>query len=176
MARVKTDFSLARTLKINENDALNIGGTTEKAMKKSIASGLSPVRGVGRFKRYSEQIGSKPSNYPKDVRGRYPTKKTRPVNLYLNGWYLSHLTHWFNKRSNTVGVGFSGSYEKKTKPPKAVIDYFEAHNEGMHPHVPKRKHLPNKKGDQFTKTIQSAYKKEFERAVARAIKKMNKKK
>lgn len=175
MAKVTTNFKSAKFLKkrLTANDALNIGDATVVAMKDSISKGLSPVLGVGRFERYSEQKGG---SYPASVRGRFPGKKTRPVNLYLNGYYLSFLTWWFSRKKKHIGIGFSGKRADKTSVPKFVMDLFEAHNEGMNRNVPQRRHLPSKQGEEFTKTIQAEYKREFNSVIRRHIKKINKEK
>lgn len=173
MAKVKVSLESAKRPNwFGSKSGKRIGVATIDAMKNSISQGLSPVRGEGRFERYKNQ-GNK-DKYPGNVRDKYPSKKQRPVNLYLNGWYLSHLTYWINKTKNYIGIGFSGKTGVKQPPPKKVRQYFETHNEGMHPDVPQRKHLPNDIGDTFTVSVEREYKREFERIVKSAINKMNK--
>lgn len=157
---------------LDKSTSRDVGRSVVKEMNRMIANGLSPVRGEGRFVRYSDQRGG---NYPSSVRGRFPNKKTRPVNLWLNGWYLSFLTYWFNVRKKYVAIGFSSKEGTKQPVPGKVRDYFEAHNEGMNRNVPKRKHLPNDEGDKFAVSVERVYRKFFEQAVKSAINKMNKK-
>lgn len=57
----------------------------EDEIKKSIARGVSPVEGIGRFKKYS-------SSYSDAIdSGKYHNKKKRPVNLKLSGGMLKSL-------------------------------------------------------------------------------------
>lgn len=172
MAKVKVNLDSAKNPNwFDTKSAKDIGIATVSAMKKMIAQGISPVRGEGRFTRYSEQRGG---SYPESVRGRFPDKKTRPVNLKLNGWYLKHLTYWVSEKAQYIGIGFSGKEGVKQPVPQKVRDYFEAHNEGLNKNVPKRKHLPNKDGDQFAVSVEREYRKKFEQIVKSAINKMNK--
>ena len=168
MAKVKVNFESAKNPNwFDDKSSKVIGDATVDAMKKSIAQGLSPVRGVGRFARYSDK-------YPESVRDKYPNKNKRPVNLYLNGWYLGYLTSWVNKIDKYIGIGFSGKDGVKQPVPTKVRQYFEAHNEGLNKNVPQRKHLPNAEGDNFTVSVEREYRNKFQQVVRSAVDKMNK--
>ncbi len=125
------------------------------------------MRGQGRFERYAAQRSNNPNAYP----NRIPGKKKRPVNLKLNGWYLSFL-NWFISKGE-LNIGFSSTSGKFNKPPRKLFDYFETHNEGKHPDVPQRKHLPNKRGDQLKANIMRDIRLAYERAINRIIRKSN---
>ncbi len=85
--------------------------------------------------------------YPYSAMKKYPDKKVKPVNLYLDGSFLDTLTH--APRPN--GIEFGHLFpDAKTK------DLFEAHNEGLNKYVPQRKYLPNKKGELFIVSIMRA--------------------
>lgn len=130
------------------------------------------------------QVSRERGQYPLTVRDKYPGKKVRPVNLSLNGWYLDHLTWWIaDKRSRvrkafrlkdtsknkTVSVGFSATTGQYSAPPKEIKDYFATHNEGKHPHVPQRKHLPTRQGEKFASSIMREMKKIIERRVKNMV-------
>lgn len=177
MARVSTDFKLARGLtdRLTQREAKIIGEATVYEMKKMIASGQSPVKGEGRFPAYAAQRKGK-GRYPDSVRKQYPSKRRRPVNLFLSGDYLKYLRWWLPPNKGHVGIGFTGNTGKKTGIPASIRDKFLTHNEGQDENVPQRKHLPNAQGDQFARSVTSAYFKAVERVIAIWITEMNNKK
>jgi len=72
---------------IFEEWANEAGESTKKQVLEHISSGISPVKGEGRFKKYS-------TSYKKAIKaGRYASfdKKLRPVNLKLSGKLLKSL-------------------------------------------------------------------------------------
>jgi hypothetical protein len=175
MAKVKvsTDFKQAKDLakKLTYKDAQTIGDAVTDEMKRMIAKGISPVKGVGRFKAYAAQRSEAKTNYPVGL-----PKKTRPVNLFLFGGYLEFIRWWLPSSKSYVGIGFSGETGKKTAIPKKIRDMFETHNEGSQPEVPRRKHLPNEQGDQFARSVDVAYKKAVEKVIDQWVNLMNKQK
>lgn len=125
-----------------------IGKAVVKGMREAIAIGLSPVAKVGRFDGYAAQrkAGLKPASqlYPNSVKRKFPAKQTRPVNLSLNNKFLNTLGYQKKARLEVGHIIF----DDKTKA------LFEAHNEGLHPDVPQRQYLPNKRGENFLVSIQ----------------------
>ena len=99
-------------------------------MKTSIASGLSPVRGIGRFVEYKN-----PAKYPGD------RKAKRPVNLYLTGEMLGALNFYPTSGPN-VSIGIRGTLGKIAK----------YNNDGTE-HVPRRHFMPTNEGEEYTVTI-----------------------
>lgn len=103
---------------LNEADKVQIGAELVEAMKDQIAKGISPIQGKGRFPAYkwvakANQIlkggrataskdartrrrkfaaDTKKKGYPYSVRGQYPSKRERPVNLFLSGKFMNDLT------------------------------------------------------------------------------------
>ena len=215
MAKVKVNFDIKKQQIITERIGEAIGKRAVSMAKKMIANGQSPVRNVGRFERYAAQRASasvvklrknfkskkaraastkliaqrEKGKYPKtkDIQERFPSKKVRPVNLSLNGWYLSHLTYWLHKsklqklgaslgvsaskfKTNyKISIGFSGTEGKKTRVPKKVKQFFEAHNEGLNDKVPQRKHLPTGQNEEFSVSIMREIKKIIERRVKNLV-------
>jgi len=99
-------------------------------MKESIAAGLSPVRGIGRFVAYKN-----PAKYPGDQKSR------RPVNLYLSGDMLAALK-FYPTSGPGVSVGIKGAEGKKAA----------ANNNGTKD-VPRRHFMPTDRGEEFSVTI-----------------------
>jgi hypothetical protein len=212
MAKVTVNFDMKNTQIITETIAKQMGARTVKIAKDMISKGISPVKGVGRFDGYAatrktsqlrkvkKTFKSKKarsaarallkereqSEYPWTVRDKYPDKKVRPVNLSLNGWYLSHYTWWIHKKNilkrafqsrsskkaenKVVSIGLSSTTGQFSKPPKKVMDYFKTHNNGTQaPNVPQRKHLPTGLNDEFASSIMRELKRIIERRVKNMI-------
>jgi len=106
-------------------------------MKKSIASGISPVRGVGRFVSYKHK-----DRYPLDkkTQSEFPQKAARPVNLRLSGDMLNALTA---KSGSSIRVGIFDPDQAE----KALN-----HQEGLNG-VPERRFIPEARGEDFTVSI-----------------------
>lgn len=152
---LKLDPALERAVKngvIDANTGKDLGDKVVEAMKESIARGVSPVKGEGRFIAYAAQRSSggsgessfNKSKYPYSVMSKYPFKKLRPVNLYLGGGFIESITS--RAKKNIIEIGHINF-------PKGIRDLFEAHNEGLNKNVPQRKYLPNKQGDEFVVSI-----------------------
>lgn len=188
MAQVKVQLDVMNAEIITKQVAKHMGLKTVRMAKDMISKGMSPVRGYGRFPAYAAQRASgsvkkargkfkskrardaatrlikerESGKYPWSVMDRFPDKKVRPVNLFLNGWYLDHYTYWFERRRTSrfsrsknysVIIGLSSSRDVYSAPPPDVFKYFEAHNEGMHKDVPMRRHLPTRQGEEFAVSI-----------------------
>ena len=145
---LKTLERLSKTKNIVDvRFAKTLGGQVKKLSLELVKIGKSPVKGHGRFKRYAVQRG-KPSNYPETprIRKRFPSKKTRPVNLFLDGSYLQAITKSkMNAEKNGIIYGLIGGSILHKK-------MFESHNEGKRKDIPQRKVVPSGK-EQFTAKI-----------------------
>jgi hypothetical protein len=132
-----------------------LGRLVIKEMKRRIAKGLSPVKGEPKYAPYASKGKSKSGKnrgYPNtpDIKKRFPNKKSSPVNLELSGKWLKKLR--FRRKIGGITVGWLNP----TKLEKALI---ETHNQGLHPHVPKRKVLPTDPGDDYAPSIKRIIKK-----------------
>ncbi len=135
---------------MNRGTQKKLGTLVVKEMKRRIAKGLSPVKGEPKYTAYASK--GKGKGYPNtpDIKKRFPGKKSRPVNLHLSGKWLKKLR--FRRKIGGITVGWLNP----TKLEKALI---ETHNQGLHPHVPKRKVLPNGPGDDYVASIKRIIKK-----------------
>ncbi len=121
-----------------------VGTAIVDEIKNFAAAGQSAVRGEGRFEQYSGQ--SDPKKYPNNVKGKYPGKKLRPVNLSLSGEYLKSLKAVV--KNNSIGISITGA--------KNLLK-FQTHNEGTNPNVPERRILPSRQGESFAVSIERIY-------------------
>lgn len=171
-----------------------------KVMKEFIAAGKSPVQGVGRFVGYKAAEATKAisqtkrsfnkiskaipalkassnsrnkilnSNiadikrrgYPYSVLDKFPGKRVRPVNLELTGDMLRALIFKIEKKGPRIGI-FEQSEALKA----------ETHNDGTQvPKVPRRKFIPNKRGDELVislmRTIKAIYSEELNAIIKRS--------
>lgn len=159
--KVKTD-GLSKRLKqsflkdvFTESYRTEMGEMLVEEVNKFVANGISPVEGEGRYAAYKN-----PKTYPGDL------KRARPVNLYLTGNMLAYLS--FRGEGSIVKFGFIGMSEK-------VAKKVETHNDGKHPHVPKRQIIPGP-GQKFIVSIQRKIVSVFRKRVAKLIANMNRKK
>lgn len=175
MAKLKVTLKLDPKLnKMFDRKFQNdLGRQVVTEMKKLIAKGISPVKGVPRFEAYAVQRksaenrtvaqvqGAKGLNrktsksnslkhlYPNSVKNKFPGKQARPVNLFLDGSFIDTIS--YKSSDNKVEVGHI-DMDKNTR------NLFEAHNEGLNRNVPKRKYLPNKRGEEFVASIKTLIK------------------
>lgn len=114
-----------------------VGEAVISEMKDMISKGISPVEGQGRFPAYLAQANASKAKkskvpsagakrgYPYSVQGRFPSKRDRPVNLFLSGDFLNNLI--FKpikiKGSYSTIIGFFDSLSKKKE---------QGHREGAH--------------------------------------------
>jgi len=139
-------------------------GRSIKAISLALVKvGKSPVKGFGRFKPYAAQ--RKRKGYPElpKIRDKYPRKKTRPVNLFLDGKYLQAITKSrINKTRDGIEYGLIDGTALQQK-------MFESHNEGKRPDIPQRKVVPTG-GDDFTALIRRKIKNIYLKRVRSIIK------
>lgn len=189
--KLKLDPALTSPSLFGKRFQDRVGLQVVMAMREAIAIGLSPVKGVGRFVAYAAQrkandvksfaatqsknkqgyyrkLASKTAKssglYPNSVKGKFPGKQARPVNLSLNGSFLDTIS--FRSSDGVVEIGH-------IEPDQQTKNLFEAHNEGLNTknQVPKRKYLPNKRGDEFLvgimRTIKSLYQERIKQILKR---------
>jgi hypothetical protein len=100
--KLKFQQSQKKTFEKAGNDAI-------KEIKELVAKGNSPIKGEGRFPAYKNPK----TGYPATVRNKYPSKKSRPVNLYLSGKFLKQLKVKVNvERKPKIQIGFFDQYGK----------------------------------------------------------------
>lgn len=92
--------------KITKKDLKSTSENVVELIKKLISKGISPIKGKSRFPAYKD-----PEVYPKKVRKRFPSKRTRPVNLKLSGKFLKNLKAKIRQGKNpSITIGFFDSY------------------------------------------------------------------
>ena len=152
MARVRTDFRQARKdiERYKRNAKAELKVETHKEIVKSIERGVSPVKGFGRFVKYSRvyRDAIKSKRYSKFA------KRVRPVNLKLSGELLKSLLVKITK------PGISISFDNK------LADIHNREGAGKSKTV--RRILPTKPGEQFSRSITTRLKEVLDR-VARNI-------
>ncbi len=129
---------------VNSTMANKLGNSILRETKNLVGVGKSPVKGKGRFPAYAKQ--RKGSGYPDtpDIRRRFPSKKTRPVNLELSGKFLKALG--FKKTDGGIDFGW-------IDPSEDIKKLIDAHNNGLNKNVPQRKVIPNADGEDYTASI-----------------------
>lgn len=141
--------------KVRRGDLQILGDDLIRLMKENISKGISPIEGEGRFPAYKN-----PDRYPKNVRKRFPSKRRRPVNLFLSGKFLSKLTKRVREGMViSIQIGFFDN-ESKLKE--------RGHRDGAGGQ-PKRPIIP-KKGEFFTNRIIIEWKKRIISVINKNIK------
>jgi hypothetical protein len=116
----------------------------------AISKGRSPVKGMGRFKEYSESYKKQISSSLKSKHG----KRKRPVNLRLKG----DLHKSFELKKAEKGFWFIFTDKKASW-----------HNDGVpENNLPARPILPDKPGQKFSKLIE----KDLQRALVNIVRKV----
>lgn len=141
MTKVRVKFDIK---KIKRSDHERIAERIVSEMKRLIATGRSPVKDIGRFVQYAAVRKSNKTSYPFNVRDRFPSKAKTPVNLKLSGEFLDTLGYKATSKGSEIG---------HIDPDARTRELFDTHNEGKNKNVPKRKYLPNKRGEEFTVSI-----------------------
>ena len=103
--KVKVNLKeLDRTIRLipNSINTREIAQSVIERMKNLISKGISPIEGNGRFPAYK-------APYPKSVRENFKGKRPRPVNLFLSGKFLRHLTYRI-KSKTLFEIGFFTEY------------------------------------------------------------------
>lgn len=140
-ATIKVNPSLQRKLqdaaKIDRSTAAKIGSEIVSQIKDFTASGVSPIRGKGKFPRYKD-----PAKYP----GK--RKPRTPVNLRLTGAFMKGLKHEVisdGKNGYAARVFYQAEQEKKE----------QGHRDGAKGQ-PKRPTIP-RGNESFAEKIKAAY-------------------
>jgi len=152
---LKITIDLPTLERLNPDNVMNnetkdrLGNTALTAIKSRVTNGLSPVEGVPRFPGYKSTRDG--SGYPRTaaIREKFPAKKTRPVNLTLSGEFLSLLTYRVDQLGITIGW-----FDRRQR----TRDLIATHQEGRHPHVPRRQILPLDEGNRFVASIRRSIK------------------
>lgn len=142
--------------------ARSIASFIEKKMKDLISKGISPIFGSGRFEGYAAQRkkDKKKKFYPDSVKKDFPSKRRRPVNLFLSGEFLKSLKAY----PGSVGkifIGYTTKYGKKLE---------SGHREGVNSQ-PKRPTIPEKPNERFAQPILSGIIKMFRDSFSDELKK-----
>lgn len=143
---VKVDFSgiIKDLKKVEERFYKILEAKIEEEVKSLIGKGLSPVKGQGRYKKYSK-------SYVKQMgKGKLKDKKPRPVNLKATGnLYKAFVVK--NKGDRLV-VSLD---ERKAPYAKFVHEL--------------RKILPTEKGDKFTRALNTILRESLREAVRQVL-------
>lgn len=166
---VKIDVSgLERALRkisasVTKREIEQIGDAAITAMKSDIASGLSPVRGRGRFPGYKR---ASQGGYPYTVKSKYPSKRERPVNLSLSGDFLDSLrSKAIAQRSDSDGTTYG--LEIGLSDPLSRLKE-QGHREGANGQ-PSRPIIPTS-AEGFSQSIQAVIQERFLSLLKAAIK------
>lgn len=147
---------------VDDATANAIGKTVVDEAKDMMASGQSPVRGIGRYKVYSDAYKSAIKTAK---RGAMREKTIRPVNLHLTGEMLDG--YGFRRKSaNSIEIGMvSGSTERK--------EIAEYHQKGTRK-MPARPLVPGENEEwavSIMRAIRDAYGKRLRQLIERSNKK-----
>lgn len=136
MSNVKVDFRDAKKQiqKYKKVAAREVAKTLEVEIVTSISRGISPVKGEGRFNKYSD-------SYTKQIKaGTYgESKRIRPVNLKLTGDLLRSLIVKATKK------GISVIFDNK------LADIHNRVGAGKSKAI--RRMLPTQRGEEFSRSI-----------------------
>ena len=122
---------------------------------KEILKGISPVRGQGKYRKYSR------SYRDQILKNKLPfPKKRSPVNLRLSGQMLKSIFTKFNKAGFIIGFKSS------------LADIHNRQGAGKSRII--RRILPNKSGEEFNKSIQVDIQKFLEKSRRQLLNKINK--
>jgi hypothetical protein len=148
LKKLKTEFINEKLIKDIQVEIV------DGEIKKNIRSGVSPVRGFGRFGEYVN-----PANYP--GKGKNRLKPQRPVNLFLTGIMLS----WFGvfrKSGNSVEIGINKNA------PNDVKVRAKANNLGTEVNgvgaIPRRRFIPQQ-GEEWNVSVMRKIKNLFAQRV-----------
>jgi len=135
MTKVRTNFKDAKRdiARFKRIAKASLSVALKGEIKQSIERGVSPVKGEGRFAKYSESYGDAIKA------GKYKPKRVRPVNLKLTGVLLNSL------KVLVIKSGLRISFDNKLA---------DIHNrEGAGKSKTKRRMLPTNNGEQFSRSI-----------------------
>jgi hypothetical protein len=137
MAKVKTDLrgAKAKIKRFKKQAKRDLREKLQEEIVANITAGNSPVKGVGRYEKYSD-------SYRSDIKsGRYReySKRTRPVNLRLTGDLLKSL--FVKVTSKGLKVGFDNR----------LADIHNRRGAGKSKTI--RRMLPTNDGEEFNRSI-----------------------
>jgi hypothetical protein len=143
----------------SKDEADKLGKAVVEEMKDMISKGTSPIAGYGRFPGYLH-AGEK-GKYPEKARRDYPSKRSRPVNLYLSGDQMRSLTSKPFARGKGWGVevGYWDSLSKKKE---------EGHRVGVNGQ-PSRPTIPQA-GERFAQRILTICYEHLRNSILRTVK------
>jgi len=163
MAKIKvtTKFKILELIDrfVDDTTANAIGNTVVTEAKKLISEGQSPVRGIGRFKRYSESYKTAIKGKSKALAG----KKVTPVNLNVTGKMLA--LFGYRIKNDVIEVGYTEAGEHDDLP-----KYHQAGSGNM----PSRPTVPQS-GEEWTITIMRAIRDAYGARLEKLIRQANKK-
>lgn len=145
-------------LKVAVASNREIAKTIRQKILDLVSRGISPIEGKGRFPGYSASTSDK-KRYPDTVKGKFPSKRRRPVNLELSGKFLRSLKSYVKTR-NVIEVGFLDKYGK---------DLEQGHREGAKGQ-PQRPIIPSG-SEQFALSIKAVIIKIYRDSVLDYLKK-----
>lgn len=124
----------------NNRNLQELGKTAVDETRISMRRGISPVRGVRTFQRYSDA-------YTKAIKNGWleHSKSVRPVNLILSGKMLAAITYEI-RSGYKLAIGIFDS---------EMVKLAGYHQNGTD-HMPARKFIPTEKSDKLTVTIERA--------------------
>jgi len=163
MAKVKVNLKEIQKLlsdvpaKASLTSNRKIADLARRKILDLVSKGISPIEGNGRFEAYKPKDKNK--RYPETVKGDYPAKRRRPVNLGLSGKFLRALKA-FPKTVNIISIGFFSEYGETLE---------QGHREGANGQA-KRPILPTESGESFTNQIRAVILKEYREAIQRYLK------
>ncbi len=166
MAKVKIKLEPLRKLiaemplKVAVDSNREIAKTVKEKILSFVERGISPIEGMGRFPSYKPNDGNK-KKYPDTVRGDFPGKRRRPVNLSLSGKFLRSLKSYVKSR-NIIEVGFTDDRSKILE----AGHRFGANGQGKRPIIPLAQN-----GEDFVKSIKLAITKIYRDNVIQYLKK-----
>jgi len=134
LRRIERDFAKKSDVLVRKMSEAGGRIITEET-KRMVDAGISPVKGKGRFKKYSE-------SYSKQIkRGKVQGKSTRPVNLKVTGKMMKSLE--YKKITNGVRILFTDEkalYHNKLGAGKSKV---------------KRRIMPIDEGEEYSRVITS---------------------
>jgi hypothetical protein len=139
-----------------------IASFIEQKMKDLISKGISPIFGKGRFEGYAAQRYGKQKKkfYPDSVKKDFPSKRRRPVNLFLSGDFLKSLKA-YPVSVGKIFIGYTTKYGKKLE---------SGHRDGVNGQ-PNRPTIPEKPNERFAQPILSGIIKLFRDSFSDELKK-----
>ena len=114
----------------------SLGEELVKKMKDLVSKGISPIEGHGRFPAYKSSTKEK-KRYPDTVKGKFPSKRRRPVNLGLTGQFLNHLSYILDFAQDKFGIRLGFFDEESIQKEKGHRE--QANGQAFRPIIPKGK-------------------------------------